>query len=667
MKSPLIPKFDIDCFRDKDEIDQYIQKTICQKIDLINGKLAPEQVDTVYPEIVQSWLRSKSYNLDPFRINRVYVSESEFAAILQKNSFLMQAFQANFAQIASLLDMDYVVFLISPEGVLLRIDIGKNDLRIDQEFGYTPRMMISEKFMGTTTLSLALSLKRPLYFLGSEFYFNSLTHTRGAASPIFDADDSLIGVLTINSMYLSKINSPTLGLAMALATSIQKDFQTAKYGHHLEAAFDSKENAVFVIDEQLQIIRCNQTAGSVFGSPFPKLIGSSLAALFEQPELLQSAVHSQEMFFPPNCRLAKHNDWFLAEMMPLNNQTGANDYYLVTIRRNIQSIPEYQARNPNSAFQKIVGDSAPMQKLLSTVKRLAPLNETVLIQGESGVGKEVYAHAIHQASRADGPFIAINCASLPASLAESEFFGYEGSSFTGAEKQGRPGKFELAHGGTLFLDEIGDMPLDLQPILLRVLEDKKFMRIGGRKYISVDFRLIVASNKDLSSLVKSNLFREDLYYRLAVFTIHIPPLRERGSDVVLLARHFIDEIARKQQIAPPRLGDDTLFRLLEYDWPGNVRQLKNALIYAVSICQNGIITLSDLPETIRSNADKAEKSAAFYAADSSFSRKEMEKISIMQALIQTGYNVSQTSKILNMSRATLYKKIKEYDISRDLQ
>lgn len=194
-----------------------------------------------------------------------------------------------------------------------------------------------------------------------------------------------------------------------------------------------------------------------------------------------------------------------------------------------------------------------------------------MLIGESGTGKELFAQAIHNNYCPEGPFIAINCASMPRTLIESELFGYEGGTFTGAEKKGRPGKFELASGGTLFLDEIGDMPIEIQPLLLRVLEERKVMRLGGNKYIPVNVRIIAATNKDLCQMISANHFREDLYYRLAVFRIDIPPLRSRKQDTLVLARYFIEETCRRINVKAPELSEDARETIRNYSWPGNAR------------------------------------------------------------------------------------------------
>jgi transcriptional regulator with PAS, ATPase and Fis domain len=299
-------------------------------------------------------------------------------------------------------------------------------------------------------------------------------------------------------------------------------------------------------------------------------------------------------------------------------------------------------------------------------KRFAGSPENVLLIGESGTGKELFAHSIHNEYRPHGPFIAVNCAAMPRNLIESELFGYEPGSFTGAERSGRPGKIELAHGGTLFLDEIGDMPLELQAVLLRVLEDKQVMRIGGRKYKKVDFRLIAATNKNLYQMIQEKLFREDLYFRLSVLSINIPPLRERGNDTEILSQYFIKNYCKKLGRELPKINTAAMNKIKGYKWPGNVRQLENAVIYAVNMAQNNIIETDDLPAII-SGGNGTVAAATTGAIDSGSVQtiEAMEKVVIENALYKTRNNITKAAEILGIGKSTLYRKLKEYDIVVD--
>jgi transcriptional regulator of acetoin/glycerol metabolism len=319
---------------------------------------------------------------------------------------------------------------------------------------------------------------------------------------------------------------------------------------------------------------------------------------------------------------------------------------------------EHPAGGP---FTGILGESPQIQRVLRTVERFAHSDCGILLTGESGTGKELFARAIHQAGGRSGPFVAINCAALPGNLIASELFGYVGGAFTGAENKGRLGKIELAKDGTLFLDEIGDMPLEIQPTLLRVLEDKKVTRLGSNKDVQVDFRLIAGTNADLFQLVQEKKFRADLYYRLETLLLELPPLRERGRDILLMANHFLGEISAQTGRGPLKLGKDTEVFLLNYTWPGNIRQLKNAMLYATNVCQGKVILPQDLPASLFRNSDIALPKAELTKFPLS-SLQEMEQDSIKRALFLTGNNVRVAAKMLGLSKTSIYRKVKEYRI-----
>ncbi|MEO0083501.1 MAG: sigma-54 dependent transcriptional regulator [candidate division WOR-3 bacterium] len=309
-------------------------------------------------------------------------------------------------------------------------------------------------------------------------------------------------------------------------------------------------------------------------------------------------------------------------------------------------------------FCDIIGKSAKMQAVFELIKTIAPTRSTVLIEGESGTGKELVARAIHASSlRSDAPFIALACGALPETLLEAELFGYEKGAFTGAVSL-KKGKLELADGGTLFLDEIGDINLKTQVDLLRFLQEREFRRLGGSELIKVDVRIIAATNKNLKELVNQGKFRNDLYYRLNVFTITLPPLRERKEDIPLLVAHFIEKYRIENAKDIERISEPALQILMDYDWPGNVRQLENAIEHAVVIARGNIIQPEDLP----TNLLKKEKSAGPAANNKPLTLDEMEKQHIINVLKQTNNNISRAAEILGINRATLYRKIKEYNI-----
>jgi len=312
-----------------------------------------------------------------------------------------------------------------------------------------------------------------------------------------------------------------------------------------------------------------------------------------------------------------------------------------------------------STLQNVEARSPTMRNALASVLRVAPTRSTVLIVGESGVGKELVARAVHfNSPRREGPFIALNCAAIPASLIESELFGHEKGAFTGAHVRTR-GKFEIADGGTLFLDEIGEMDPSTQAKLLRVLEQREFMRIGGDHPVRVDVRLIAATNADLDRLVAERAFRRDLYYRLKVVTIHVPPLRERREDIPQLAAVFLEELARENAVPRKRLTPAALTALEAYHWPGNVRELKNLLESALVSVLGTEIDVDDLPPTVRPSS--AQPLPIDLAPGTTLA--EMERAMIRRTLERTGGNRTHSAQILGIGVRTLQRKMRGYGIT----
>ncbi len=313
-------------------------------------------------------------------------------------------------------------------------------------------------------------------------------------------------------------------------------------------------------------------------------------------------------------------------------------------------------------FESIIGESEPIQQAKELSWHAAQVNSAVLITGESGTGKELFSHAIHQASsRAENPFISVNCSTIPKELIESELFGYEPGSFTGARIKGKIGKFELAHKGTIFLDEIGDMSLNMQVKLLRVLQEKEIEKIGASTTKKINFRVISATNRDVDDLVKKELFRLDLFYRINVITVDLPPLRNMKEDIPLLAYHFLTELNRDLKKNITSISDESLALMKKYSWPGNVRELRNVIERALIVCNCSQIEVEDLPSVFRELLvpSLVENNTLPLLRD----LLEMtEKKAIAEVLKLAGYNKMRASKLLGIHRTGLYQKMKKYNL-----
>lgn len=337
---------------------------------------------------------------------------------------------------------------------------------------------------------------------------------------------------------------------------------------------------------------------------------------------------------------------------------------MVTLKRRVRQLEDQIAQTYR--FENIVGVSDKMKSTFTLMQKFAATDGTVLVCGESGTGKELIVRAIHQASkRKSGPFIVVNCGAIPSNLIESEFFGHEAGSFTDA-KNLRKGKFEDADGGTLFLDEIGELTLEAQVKLLRIIEEGTFSRVGGNKSIAVDVRVMAATNRDLSMLVQEKKFREDLYWRLNVLSLSVCPLRERKEDIPVLVEHFLERYATPLGIEQPIVSNEALNLLMAYDWPGNVRELQNCIYSAITITNNSTVEPDDLPKRI--SLDSKLQNVSGVAVDTSLAviaaqaTAKAEQDAINKVLSETGGNREKAAEMLGIGRKTLYRKLKQYGI-----
>ncbi|NGQ96674.1 sigma 54-interacting transcriptional regulator [Brevibacillus sp. SYP-B805] len=457
----------------------------------------------------------------------------------------------------------------------------------------------------------------------------------------------------------------------------------------LETLLDTMSEATTVVDTSNTVLYWNEAAEKIYEISRENVIGTSLETHFASDSIrlkdaLAQGTTVQRVYHVPrpdrhvliNSAPIRLNgeiigaisiEQDITELVRLNQELADTTAHLHTLK---QEMNRYQAAD--DPFFAIKGHSASIQAAIQAAKKVAQTDATVLLYGESGVGKELFAQAIHQASRRhDKPFIAINCAAIPAALFESELFGYQGGAFTGAEKKGKPGKLEMAHGGTLFLDEIGELPLELQVKLLRALQEKQFYRVGGTDPITVNTRIIAATNRNLEQMVAEGRFREDLYYRLNVFSLEIPPLRERKEDILELVQIFIQEhsIAHGQPV--PRIAPEVMQALFDYSWPGNIRQLRNVIERLFILQEGGVILPDHLPASIRSETALSlavpERPPAAAIAPrplkggvSGGNGTEQERI--LAALDRTYGNKKAAAELLGISRGTLYNKMRKYGI-----
>ena len=441
-----------------------------------------------------------------------------------------------------------------------------------------------------------------------------------------------------------------------------------RLSNELTTILETIHEGALAIDAGGVVTHCNTTAEKLLKLQRGKIIGRKLAAFWADTpaiEVLKTGseyIEKEEIYMGRD----KHRMHFIVSVRPIPGHDKP-DGAVVSFRDIAEArrlIYDLSATAMDYTFDDIIGESMAIRQVKEQALRVAGGNSTVLITGESGTGKEIFARAIHQASaRVDGPFISINCGAIPETLLESELFGYEGGAFTGARKEGKTGKFELANEGTIFLDEIGEMPLHLQVKLLHVLQSREVERVGGNNKIPVDVRIIAASNRDLENMMHEGNFRKDLYFRLSVIPLHIPPLKERREDIPALVQCCLDKYGPMLNKRFSMVEPEAMDCLLQYNWPGNVRELENAVEYAVNMASGDTIALISMPPRIReSQTAKGQK----FVMPLKERVRDYERIILQEYLELYGSSYEGKNTIaekLEISRATLYRKLSELGLS----
>jgi PAS domain S-box-containing protein len=435
------------------------------------------------------------------------------------------------------------------------------------------------------------------------------------------------------------------------------------------------EEAISIVNTKGVMLYWNEAAEKMYDIKKEDIIGRNVQEFFSKEDIMNLKVLENGQPVRDIYHLPRPDKHVLISTTPIydeNNELigsmSVERDISVTIKLNeklsstseeLQQLKQMIQHQQDDPFSTIKGNNAVLQHIIHNMKKVAKTDATILITGESGVGKELFAQAIHEASpRSKQPFIPINCGAIPAALFESELFGYESGAYTGAAKGGKAGKLELASGGTLFLDEVGELSLDMQVKLLRALQEKEIYRIGGQTPKKINVRIIAATNRILEDMVLSGTFRSDLFYRLNVFTAHIPPLRERTDDISFLTHHFLKEFSFKYNKPAPFVHQEAMNRLHTYFWPGNIRELRNIIERLIVLHEGKEIREANILQLLPS-----QKSVYQTERSLTDEKKNLEKTRILQALEDTYGNKSIAAKKLGMSRANLYKKLKKYGIT----
>lgn len=667
----------------------YMEKMILAREEFISTGAVVAYKDYVRSEVLASWLRSQALGYSPENEECFDINEEDWLKIVKENQLLLDIaipFIDNSKVLAH--HAGYTLKLYNADSIYL---YGRSTDNVHTDFCLYD---VSERSYGTTAVCLASRYKRPYQLIGPEHLGHYAQKTICSSAPILGHDQEVLGVVSLNMQFEtdmqeqldSRAHYHSLGWISLMALAIENQFKIStqnielnrlnasiqKTNKLMHTTLEFIDEGIVTVDVNGEIIVCNQKGNHILALPNDAHV--NIRQYFHRDSPVWHAVQQGKPldYREEYIKIKGQEKPFIISTRPIFSQSEERPELTVLRFMSSKAINLLATQRSGTfafyQFDDIVGTCEPIKNAKYLAKKLAGSDESILIRGESGTGKELFAQSIHNASRPQGPFIAVNCAAIPRNLIESELFGYEGGAFTGAEKSGRIGKIEMADGGTLFLDEIGDMPFEVQSILLRVLQNKQVMRVGSKRYKSVNFRLVTATNKNLLKAIQEHAFREDLYYRISAFSVHIPPLRERDYDCILLAEHFLEQYSMKMTRVKPKLNAAVQQKFLSYSWPGNVRQLENTIYYAVNVIEKDTIELRHLPAdlfVVEENAElPAEKlSELAEKAETDFSPLQAtEREVILNALKLADNKVTKAAEFLGVSKATMYRKINKLKI-----
>jgi len=663
------------------------EKALAWDAFVSSGQIKPQSIT---PPIAESWIKCANSGVNPANgKGHIVLENAALQALVEKNETIIHTAKPLMKNLYKFFQgSSFVVVLTDANGFILELFGDHDRLQSAQKLNFLPGANWKEEDVGTNAIGTVLSVGTPIQVSGAEHFCRHHHCWTCSAAPIMDEYGHIAAVLDISGPANSS-NSHTLGMVVAAAAAItmqlkmqRKNKELTLANKRLTSIFNTMSDGVILIDRTGVIHEVNPVASRMLEKSSQEVVGHSIETI-----LGGKTPHTRRMLSisEPYCDvelMVPHRNGTshcLISGEPITDEQGNPGGGVIILRpiKQVKSlVNRFSGHFTAFQFSDIIGNSPLIRESIRVASLTATNMSNVLLQGESGTGKELFAQAIHHGStRRGGPFIALNCGAIPRELIGSELFGYEGGAFTGARREGSPGKFELASGGTLFLDEIGDMPLEHQVALLRVIQDKAVTRIGGNRVIATDVRLICATNKNLALEVERGVFRQDLYYRLNVISITAPTLRERGEDIILLFNYFLEHLGKKQGVKFV-VEPEVLAFLPRYHWPGNVRELHNLVERAASLAEGNTISLRHFPPELRSqeNLVRPERVADSSRRINVVSLREQtrqqieqnERKSIVDLLNECGGNISVVAKRLQVARSTIYRKMRSYDQPNDL-
>lgn len=615
-------------------------------------------------------------NVEKFSNCSNMLTEEQYKKVYKENQYLIENAKIFIDYLFSFFkEKNFIVVLTDNQANVLEVAGGEFIQRkTKKQLCLVKGGILSENFVGNTAISRAIKKKFPIQFLGDEHENPKHRDWSCYAAPILHGNE-VLGIFCLTE-YNKNLNENALGMVIASAKGIenqikhqQKSLIIEEQNKYQNAIVESISEGFLTIDKQGIVTYINEKGAKLLAVNKKTCIGMHIGEIVPFKPIILEVLETKKGYTDREYVLQNRvgtKMHLLKTATPIRDENGeiigVIDVFkeIKNVKRIVNKIVGARA---NFTFEDIIGKSPRFLESIRMAKMASQSSSNILIQGESGTGKELFAHAIHNlSSRKNGPFIAINCAAIPMELIESELFGYAEGSFTGGIKGGRPGKFELANGGTLFLDEIGEMPISIQQKLLRVLQDGKVIRIGGNNVFDVDVRIIAATNRRLEEECENNRFRWDMYYRLNVVTINIPPLRERKEDISETAYYLMGKINERLGTEVKSISNKAMKVLESNIWKGNVRELENVIERAINLCATDVLDAIHLPNSFDLEEEKNELEDTEPMIEIQ-SLQEMENNFITKILKQCNGNISKTAKVLNITRNTLYNKIEKHNLN----
>lgn len=620
---------------------------------IYEGKLDPR----IQPPVADSWQKCRAYGVNPEGGCGTRVADAVFQSIKDANRTLIDTAMPIMHSVFEIVQRSHFMLVLTDAVGYILVSIGDEMIMSKtRDMRYVAGALWNSQSVGTNAISVALDYDTAIQMVGPEHYCRSHHGWTCSAAPIHGENGEVIGCINMSGD-ADKAHDHTLGLVLAAVYGIEGQMSLLRSREILRTALEVSADGIMLVGTDYHPIWGNSAALRLFGAEADALTRLDVRTLMPDIRWNSDEWNDNAKFFADDTRVLTRTGTVrcTAAITPAENfGTRTINVTLKKQKHLIDSVNKMSGNRASYTFDDLYTRDMGMKKTIALARKYALYDGNILIEGDSGTGKELIAQAIHNAgSRAGGPFVAINCASIPRDLLETELFGYEAGAFPGSSGEGNPGRFELANRGTLFLDEISELPLEFQSKLLRAVETHCINRLGGGQDVQLDIRIITATSTRLEEAVTAGSFRRDLYFRLNVLKLEIPPLRERPGDISYCAGMFLERLNRSHPDMEKSFAPEFVAGLMKYDWPGNVRELQNGIERAFYSSVESILTEDSLRYVMPTAPRKEEPEPQLSG----------EAGEILAALTVAGGSVDAAAARLGVSRATLYRRLKKYGIN----